>query len=68
MSRWSKLFGSPTDAAHTIIDKGLFYDLSDQCDSCPKYNYERCVENFVTEPCLMDSEDAVLEWLEGEDS
>lgn len=62
MNRWSKLFGSPTDAAHTIIDKDLFYDLSDQCDSCPKFDQERCIETF-NEPCAMDSVDAVLEWL-----
>lgn len=63
MSRWSRLFGSPTSAAQTIIDKELFYDLSDQCDSCPKYDYERCVENAFNAPCEMASVDAVLEWL-----
>lgn len=67
MSRWSKLFGSPTSAAYTIIDKELFYDLSDQCKSCPKYSYERCVENAFNEPCQMESLDALLEWLTGDD-
>lgn len=67
MSRWSSLFGSPVNAAQTIIDKGLFYDLSDQCDSCPKFSHERCVENSFNEPCQMENIDAILEWLWGED-
>ena len=27
MNRWEALFGCPTRAARTIIDKGLAYDL-----------------------------------------
>lgn len=64
MSRWSKLFGSPTNAAMTIKEKGLLYDLLDQCDECPKYTDECISPNGI---CRMESFEAILEWLEGED-
>lgn len=64
MSRWMKMFGSPTDAAWTIMDKGLLYDLLDQCDRCPKYTDE-CLEPHGVY-CAMESLDAIVEWLEGD--
>ena len=67
MSRWSKLFGSPTDAARTILEKDLLYDLMDQCDSCPRYDYDRCVRNYTNEPCVMNNVDAITEWLMGDE-
>lgn len=65
MSRWSKLFGTPTDAARTIVEKDLLYDLLDRCDGCPKYT-EECLN--VGSICQMESFEAMLEWLEGEDA
>ncbi len=60
MSRWIRLFGSPTDAAYTIIDRGLLYDLLIQCDECPKASPE-CYD--PKGKCQMENVDAVLEWL-----
>lgn len=64
MSRWSKLFGTPTDAARTIVEKGLLYDLLDQCDGCPKYT-EECLD--VGGICQMNSFESIVEWLEGDE-
>lgn len=63
MSRWAKMFGSPTDTAETIMRKGLLYDLLDQCDGCPKYT-EECLD--PNGRCQMDSFESIVEWLEGE--
>lgn len=60
MNRWAELFGCPTKAARTIIDKGLAYDLLDQCDDCPHYT-EECLEPSGT--CAMQDENGVLGWL-----
>lgn len=64
MTRWAKLFGTPVAAAETILGKGLLYDLLNQCDECPKYTGE-CLEPRGT--CSMETPEAVLEWLEGDD-
>ena len=61
------MFSTPTDTARTVLDKNLLYDLMDQCDSCPRFDYERCVEDPFNGPCDMESFEAVLEWLEGDD-
>lgn len=67
MSRWIKLFGSPVDAAHTIVEKWLVHDLIGSCVQCPKL--EECdTERQESGPwCLMDDEEAIYEWLMGED-
>lgn len=64
MTRWTKLFGSPTSAARTIMDKGLLYDLLDQCDECPKYTDE-CLD--PNGKCQMDNFESIVEWLAGEE-
>lgn len=61
MSNWEKLFGSPTKAAHTIVEKDLIYQLTDECESCPKY--DECKDVIFDLPCPMDDEDAILRWL-----
>ena len=63
MNRWADLFGCPTNAARTIAEKGLLYDLLDQCDACAKQTDE-CFEPGYK--CPMDNYDAILEWLLGE--
>lgn len=63
MSRWTKLFGSPTNTAHTIIDKDILFDLLDGCANCPKASAE-CYE--PNGECAMNNVDSVLEWLAGE--
>lgn len=64
MSRWMKMFGSPVNAARTLIEKNMVFDLIDDCVLCPNYDHSRCVINDV---CVMESEEAVLEWLMEDD-
>ena len=61
VSNWERLFGSPEKAARTIVEKDLYYELTDECEACPRY--DECRETIATQPCQMDDEDAILRWL-----
>ena len=61
-SRWFELFGTPENAARTIHNKHLTYDVLDQCDDCP-YVSDECYESYGV--CAMQEYDTLLEWLKG---
>ena len=61
VSNWEKLFGSPELAARTIVEYDLYYELTDECEACSRY--DECKETIATQPCQMDDEDAILRWL-----
>ena len=51
-------------AAQTIMEKGLLYDLLDQCDECPKYTVE-CLD--PNGKCQMEDFESIVEWLAGDE-